>query len=167
MNGGGKHNQCLRMECVFLGADVVGVLSPISLTDNSLNKWKQVKCYLISVKYYCTHTPHCEALLRSERRTFSEAVTPSFENVLTVNWSNTKKKFSGFLFLCFNSLPKRQDSLLLFNSRSFLNVFLQFPVYLNGPIPIFQPAQLSGWAFKRLKSCDFFQAYKSNFEFQS
>lgn len=55
MNGGGKQNQCLRMECVILGTDVVGVLSPISLTDNSLNKWKQVKRYLISVKYY-THT---------------------------------------------------------------------------------------------------------------
>lgn len=55
MNGGGEQNQCLRMECVILGTDVVGVLSPISLTDNSLNKWKQVKRYLISVKYYCTH----------------------------------------------------------------------------------------------------------------
>lgn len=55
MNGGGKQNQRLRMECVILGTDVVGVLSPISLTDNSSNKWKQVKCYLISVKYYCIH----------------------------------------------------------------------------------------------------------------
>lgn len=51
MNGGGKQNRYLRMECVILGTDVVGVLSPISLTDNSLNKWKQVKCYLIFVKY--------------------------------------------------------------------------------------------------------------------
>lgn len=56
MNGGGKQNQSFRMECVILGTDVVGVLSPISLTDNSSNKWKQVKCYLISVKYYCIHT---------------------------------------------------------------------------------------------------------------
>lgn len=56
MNGGGTQNQCLRMECVILGTDVVGVLSPISLTDNSSNKWKQVKCYLISVKYYYIHT---------------------------------------------------------------------------------------------------------------
>lgn len=38
MNGGGKQNQCLRMECAILGTDVVGVLSPISLTVISLNK---------------------------------------------------------------------------------------------------------------------------------
>lgn len=70
------------MECVILGTDVVGVLSPISLTDNFSNKWKQVKRYLISVKYYCIHMRVCEALvhmsqaaLLPERNIF--AVTPS------------------------------------------------------------------------------------------
>lgn len=56
MNGGGKQTLHLRMECVILGTDVVGVLSPISLTDNFSNKWKQVKSYLISFKYCCVHT---------------------------------------------------------------------------------------------------------------
>lgn len=83
MNGRGKQNQCLRMECVFWRADVVGVLSPISLTDNSLNKWKQVKCYLISVKYYCTHM-WGPPTFDSERRTFLEAITPSV--VLKMCW---------------------------------------------------------------------------------
>lgn len=85
MNGGGKQNQCLRMECVILGTDVVGVLSPISLTDNSLNKWKQVKCYLISVKYYCVHilllwgprTFESDFSSARGRRTYSKANTPS------------------------------------------------------------------------------------------
>lgn len=77
MNGGGKQNQCLRLECVISGTDVVGVLSPISLTDNSLNKWKQVKRYLISVKYYCTHThTHCEALVH-----LSHIVAPPERNI--------------------------------------------------------------------------------------
>lgn len=50
------------MECVILGTDVVGVLSPISLTDNSFNKWKQVKSYLIS-KMTVTHEAYCAALV--------------------------------------------------------------------------------------------------------
>lgn len=70
MNGGGKQTLHLGMECVILGTDVVGVLSPISLTDNFSNKWKQVKRYLISFKYCWIHThtlTHtcvcCEALV--------------------------------------------------------------------------------------------------------
>ena len=97
-NGGGKQNQCLRMECVILGADVVGVLSPISLTDNSSNKWKQVKCYLISVRYYCIHILELwgPRTFESDRHSAREAngfrgdnSQCSLENVSTVNWLNT------------------------------------------------------------------------------
>lgn len=127
MNGGGKQNQCLRMECVILGTDVVGVLSPISLTDNSLNKWKQVKCYLISVKYYCIHILALwdPPTFDSERGTFSEAVTRG--GVLKMTWQLTGRtliKPTGFLMffssLSCNPPQLRQGSLLLFNMRSFI-----------------------------------------------
>lgn len=67
MNGGGKQTLHLGMECVILGTDVVGVLSPISLTDNFSNKWKQVKRYLISFKYCWIHTHMRVCVLRGPR----------------------------------------------------------------------------------------------------
>lgn len=148
MNGGGKQNQCLRLECVILGTDVVGVLSPISLTDNSLNKWKQVKRYLISVKYYCTHThTHCEALVH-----LSHIVAPpernifwgnnswcTFENASTVNWLST------FSRSC-DSLHLRQGSLLHFNMRSLILIVSCLSELIRST---FQIVQLSNRRKKR------------------
>ena len=62
---------------MILGADVVGVLSPISLADNFSNKWKQVKCYLISFKYGWIHkrlVRPSQAAALPQRNVF--AVTP-------------------------------------------------------------------------------------------
>lgn len=76
MNGGGKQTLRLRVECVILGTDVVGVLSPISQqveTSEMLFDLPQTLLYTLARREALVHMS--QAAPPPERNIF--AATPS------------------------------------------------------------------------------------------
>lgn len=146
MNGGGKQNQLLRMECVILGTDVVGVLSLISPYRQFLEQVETSEmlfdlCQILLYTHTLTERPS-NTWVRSllcQRGTFSETIIPCAVSKMCwqlIGWTRWLSCISpAVILLCY---VKASYCTLM---RGFL--FLLFPVSLTGPISTFQITQLS------------------------